>query len=71
MAIELAGREDNLVERDAQPSGNEFEKASLEGLAPFGVAESPFGNAATGGELQLRQPQRTAEAGQLGAIRLQ
>ena len=71
VAIKLAGGEDDLVERDAEAAGDELEKAPLHRMSALGVADSPFGNAAAGGEFELRQPQRTAEAGELGAMGLQ
>ena len=71
VAFELTRGEDDFVERDAEAPGDEFEKAPLDLVAAFGVANSSLGNAAARGEFELRQPQRTAEAGELGAIRLQ
>lgn len=71
MTLELAGGENDLMERDAEPPRNEFEKAPLDKLAPLGVADSSLRNAAARGEFELRQSQRAAEAGELGAIRLQ
>ena len=59
------------MKRNAKPAGDEFEKAPLDGLAAFGVTDRSLGNAAARGEFELRQPQRTAEAGELGAIGLQ
>lgn len=59
------------MKRDAEPAGDEFEKASLDWVAPLGVADRSLGNAAARGEFELRQPQGTAEAGELGAIGLQ
>jgi hypothetical protein len=71
MTLELAGGENDLMERDAKPPRNELEKASLDKLAPLGVADSSLRNAAARGEFELRQSQRAAEAGELDAIRLQ
>jgi hypothetical protein len=71
MPLELARGKHDLMERDAEAPRDELKKAPLDELAPLGVADGSLRNAAARGEFELRQSQRTAEAGELGAIGLQ